>query len=260
MMLVRSGNTFKDIDKHLASDTIRQDCCITSQISDITPDTDTRIPSFCTQCGNTPQSYIDPERDRIERLSLAHNLTFDVAEFLYKAFRASDYVSFSAFLDSIKTNGLTPAAFYHKSTRDNPTTKDYNHQKREYMQAYHVRLTITCKDCLTTFRITALLPSSYIQPKHCVLCGSTTIRAYNDSEADYNEVIAESYDTDTDTIKLLIDCFGRSGHEHFASFVQENGGVNNLAALCKVFVKTGMPSFHAFIEGFKAMSKSKGAK
>lgn len=256
-MLVRSGTTFKDLDHKLSSDTIRQDCCITSQISDITPDTDTRIPSFCTQCGYKPYAYIDPERDRIERLALAHDFTYDVAEFLYKAFRASDYVSFSAFLDSIKTNGLTPQAFFHKSTRDNPTVQNYNHQKRTLMQTnkYHVRLTITCKDCLTTFRITALLPSSYIDPKHCVLCGSINIRTYSDSEADYNEVIAESYDTDTDTIKLLIDCFGRSGHEHFADFVTQNGGVNNLAALCKVFVKTGMPSFIAFMDGFRAMSK-----
>lgn len=256
-LLVRSGNTFKDIDKRISSDTIRQDCCITSQISDITPNTDTRIPSFCTQCGSTPQSYIDPEKDRIERLALAHDFTYDVAEFLYKAFRASDYVSFTAFLDSIKQNGLTPQAFYHKSTRSNPSTSNYNHNKREFMQQYHVRLTITCKDCLTTVRITALLPSSYIQPKHCVLCGSQAIKTYSDSEADYNEVIAESYDTDTDTIKLLIDCFGRSGHEHFSDFVSQNGGVQNLAALCKVFVKTGLPSFHAFIEGFKAM---KGVK
>jgi len=252
LSLVRHGTAYKYSDSALSSDTVRLDCCSQFQISSVQPDS-APIPTHCPQCGVPTIPHIDPQRDRIERIATSYDLPYDVATFLYTAFQRSDHVSFTTFLATIKDKGLKPTTLVHRAANYNQSNK----KVASTMQKYNLRLTITCKDCLATFRITTLVPSSFITPAYCVLCGSSNVKSYTDSEQDYYEVIAEAYDTDTDTIKLLIDCFGRANQQQFASFVQQYGGVHSLSVLCKAFLQAGFSSFDTFMDALRAQSKVK---
>lgn len=252
---MRSGAGFKA--DAMYADCVRLDCCYaTVQVSQIQPEYTAVIPHVCINCNSPVDAYINPDMDRIERLALQYHITVPLAEFLYKAFKASDYISFQQFFATIKLQGLTPKTLVHRSPTYN------NGHKKDVMQSqqYQLRLTIVCKDCMATFRVTALVPSSYIEPKYCVLCGSNSIKAFQDEEQNYFEIIAESYDTDTETIKLLIDTFGRTSHQNFADFVKQYDGVNKAAALCRLFVKSGFPTFDSFVRAARELMSQQQSK
>jgi hypothetical protein len=75
------------------------------------------------------------------------------------------------------------------------------------------RITVSCADCHTTFRIQrSLKPIAFKQPTHCLDCGSTHVGIVQDHELDCDECMAEHFNLTLTKYKQVYDVW----HGNFA--------------------------------------------
>lgn len=83
--------------------------------------------------------------------------------------------------------------------------------------------TISCRQCKAIFRFHYVEEGgAFTSPKHCIFCGSDQIHQHpQDSELDYWEILARSYNQTPSTIKLFYDMFTQQRqYSHFNEFMK----------------------------------------
>lgn len=232
-----------------SSETVYLSCCDTEQAASyVYPLNEPRIPNHCALCGAPATPSIDPDKDAALRIAATYELPLVAASFLLKAFRISDYDDFDKFFIHLQQDGL----------KGPQSLVPYNHPKAPVRRTIHLTqsqqtVSVSCKDCLTTFRVIRIVTTKPLAPQHCMICGSQRIFTYTDPEQDHDEAMANSYGTSVESIKQIMYVFGRSGHTQFGEFVTAYGGVDALGKLCELYVKfaTGYLSFEAWLVDIK---------
>lgn len=232
-----------------SSETVYLSCCDTDQaVSYVYPLAERRIPTHCALCGAISITTIDRDKDAAVRIAATYELSVATASALLMAFRISDYDDFDKFFRHLQEEGL----------KGPHSLVPYNHPKAParrmiHLTAHQQTISVSCKECLTTFRVIRLITTKPLAPVHCMICGSTHIHTYTDPEQDHYEAIASSYNTTVETIKQVMYVFGHSGHTHFSEFIMAYGGIDALSKLCELYVKyaKGYLSFEAWLVDIK---------
>ena len=84
-------------------------------------------------------------------------------------------------------------------------------------------ITMRCVECQSRFRINNVEPqTTQLIYKFCVNCGSNRISVFQDGDADYWEVLADSYHTTPSNIKMFYNLWihDKSGKK-FGEFVED---------------------------------------
>lgn len=217
---------------------MRIDCCKPQAATGVYPLNELRVPCHCMYCGTATTPFIDPQRDNVERIAASYNLDYAVADKLYKAFRLTKYVNFSTFLAAIKSGTDV--------NRMQATHSYYSSKVIRLENSSALAVSVSCRDCLTTFRVVRTIPTVQAPATFCMICGSKNITSFTDENATYLETIAASYDTDVETIKAVLEVFGGTGITHFNEFVESYAGIKILGPLCKAYLSVGKQSFGSF--------------
>jgi hypothetical protein len=84
-----------------------------------------------------------------------------------------------------------------------------------------MKLSLTCRDCLATFRVERVQPvTGEHSLTYCPNGRSTNIRVYKDKDADYWEALADSVSLPTFFVKELYALWEPTEHKSFKDFIK----------------------------------------